>query len=187
MLPPNRLFDRARALAAPVIIVPYDPGWPHQFGRERVLLARVFRGSSAVFEHVGSTAVPGLGGKPIIDIMVGVTRLQEAELRIADLEEHDYEYVPEYEAQMPERRYFRKPREGLRTYHLHCVVEGRSFWRLHLAFRDYLRVHPEAASSYLALKQQLALQHRTNRVAYTEGKSSFVASILEKAGAEGAA
>ncbi len=142
----------------------------------------MFRGSNAVFEHVGSTAVPGLGAKPIIDIMVGVTRLPDAELHIADLEEHDYEYVPEYEAQMPERRYFRKPQEGLRTHHLHCVVEGSCFWRRHLAFRDYLRANPETAAAYFALKQQLALRHRTNRVAYTEAKSAFVESILEKAG-----
>jgi len=170
--------------AEPVFVVPYDPEWPRQFERERALLGRVFRGNRVSVEHVGSTAVPHLGAKPIIDIMVGVSALSEVESRIPDLEAQGYEYVPEYEAQIPERRYFRKPRAVPRTHHLHCVIRDGAFWRRHLLFRDYLRAHPEAASAYFELKQRLASRHRTDRIAYTEAKSSFIDSLLEKATAQ---
>lgn len=166
--------------AESVVIVPYDRDWPHRFERERNVLRQVFRGTDAVIEHVGSTAVPGLGAKPIIDIMVGVPALQEVEVRIPGLESRGYEYVPKYEAQLPERRYFVKPRSRPRTHHLHCVVRGGEFWCRHLAFRDHLRSHPKSAAEYVELKQRLASRHRTDRVAYTEGKSAFVDSILDE-------
>lgn len=148
--------------------------------RERGLLARIFTGTDVSIEHVGSTAVPGLGAKPIIDIMLGVSALPEVESRIAQLEWRGYEYVPEYEAQLPERRYFVKPPTRPRSFHLHCVVRGSDFWRSHIEFRDYVREHPETAAAYLELKQDLAARYRTDRVAYTEGKSAFINSILEK-------
>jgi GrpB-like predicted nucleotidyltransferase (UPF0157 family) len=139
-----------------ITVVAYDPEWPLRFERERTLLASVFAGTGALIEHVGSTAVPGLGAKPIIDIMVGVSRLSDAERRIPALEAQDYEYVPAYEAQLPERRYFRKPSVGPRGYHLHCVVTDSEFWVHHLAFRDYLRAHPESAAAYFEPKRRLA-------------------------------
>ena len=165
----------------PVVIVPYDPGWPRQFEEERVLLARIFRDTSVVIEHVGSTAVPELGAKPIIDMMVGVSALSEVESRIPQLESHGYEYVSAHEAQLPERRFFQKPRSGSRTHHLHAVVRDGAFWRRHLLFRDHLRAFPEAATAYLDLKRELASRHRTDRVAYTDGKSAFIESLLERA------
>lgn len=92
-----------------VSVVPYDPDWPRRFDDERRVLAAVFAGSEAVIEHVGSTAVPGLGAKPVIDIMVGVQALLDVDGRIPLLEAAGYEYVQEYEKQRPNRRYFRKP------------------------------------------------------------------------------
>jgi GrpB-like predicted nucleotidyltransferase (UPF0157 family) len=167
----------------PVVLVPYDPDWPRRFETERALLARVFADAPASIDHVGSTAVPGLAAKPVIDIMVGVSALSEIESRIPELERHGYEYVPEYEAQLPERRYLRKPRVGPRTHHLHAVVRDSTFWRRHLLFRDYLRGHPETAAAYLELKQRLASLHRSDRAAYSEGKSSFVEAVLARAAA----
>ena len=111
-----------------VTLVPYDPAWPRQFDEERRALAAVFAGSEAVSEHVGSTAVPGLGAKPVIDIMVGVPVLAAVDDRISALEAAGYEYVQEYEKQLPDRRYFRKPRLGPRAFHVHCVVIGSDFW-----------------------------------------------------------
>lgn len=148
--------------------------------RERELLGRIFSDTDFSIEHVGSTAVPGLGAKPIIDIMLGASALPEVEARIGQLASRGYEYVPEREAQLPERRYFVKPRTRPRTFHLHCVVRGSDFWESHLEFRDFLREHPETAAAYLELKQELAARCRTDRVAYTEGKSAFINSILEK-------
>jgi len=161
-----------------VTVVPYDPDWPHRFDEERRALAAVFAGGDAVIEHVGSTAVPGLGAKPIIDIMVGVPALVDVEDRIPALESAGYEYVPEYEQQLPDRRYFRKPRHGSRAFHVHCVVTGSDFWIRHLAFRDHLRTHPQSAAAYYALKRELAM--RVSKGEYTEAKSPFIASVLAR-------
>lgn len=159
-----------------VIVVPYDPDWPGRFDRERAILGAVFAGSEATIEHVGSTAVPGLGAKPVIDVMVGLSKLAEAKARISALEAEGYEYVQKYERQFPERRYFRKPRLGPLAYHLHCVVKGSDFWVRHLAFRDYLRAHPESAAAYYELKRELAV--RCSKEDYTEAKSPFIERIL---------
>ena len=118
------------------LLVLYDPAWPRRFDEERRVLAAVFAGTEAVIEHVGSTAVPGLGSKPVIDVMVGVPALAAVEERIPALEAVGYGYVQEYEPQLPERRCFRKPQLGTRTFHVHCVVHGSDFWIRHLAFRD---------------------------------------------------
>ncbi|MGH7459451.1 MAG: GrpB family protein [Longimicrobiales bacterium] len=163
------------------IVVPYRPEWPGMFAHEAGLVARVFHDTDAVVEHIGSTAVPGLGAKPIIDIMIGLTTLADAERRIEDLAQIDYEYVPEYEAELPDRRYFRKPFLRPRSHHLHIVRLGSDFWTRHLLFRDYLRAHPETAAAYYELKQLLALQCNATGADYTEGKSPFVAHVLELA------
>lgn len=162
-----------------VILVPYNPDWPRRFDEERSILAAVFAGGEAVIEHVGSTAVPELGGKPIIDVMVGLRTLADIEARIPALEAVGYEYVQEYEKQLPERRYFRKPRLGPRAFHVHCVIDGSEFWLRHLAFRDYLRAHPECASAYYKLKRDLA--KRLNKEEYTEDKSPFIEAVLAAA------
>jgi len=159
--------------------VPYDPNWPRRFDEERRALAAVFAGSDAVVEHVGSTAVPGLGAKPVIDVMIGVPTLAEVECRILALEAAGYEYVQAYEQELPDRRYFRKPRAGPRTFHVHCVVTGSDFWVKHLAFRDYLRDHADAAAAYADLKHDLA--HRVPKERYTEAKSPFIDRILTEA------
>jgi GrpB-like predicted nucleotidyltransferase (UPF0157 family) len=170
-----------RFVKAPVVIVPWNPEWPREFEQERGRLEETFASMNAVVEHIGSTAVPGLAAKPVIDIMVGVTALSEAEARIDSLRALGYEYVPAYEAQLPQRRYFRKPLATPRTHHLHCVVQGSSFWQDQLAFRDYLRAYPAAAQAYATLKLNLALQYAADREAYSEGKSEFIISILNHA------
>lgn len=163
-----------------ITIVPYDREWPLKFEREHAALGEVFGDIGAQIEHIGSTAVPGLGAKPVIDIMVGVSRLADAEKRANSLESAGYEYVGEYEAELPERRYFRKPRTRPRAYHLHCVVKGSDFWKRHLQFRDYLRIHPKAAAEYYSLKCELAL--RCSRAEYTDAKSSFIEGVLASGG-----
>jgi GrpB-like predicted nucleotidyltransferase (UPF0157 family) len=168
-------------MKAPVVIVSYNPEWRPEFEQERARLAETFVSTNAVIEHIGSTAVPGLAAKPVIDIMVGVAALSEAEARIDSLRAHGYEYVAAYEEQLPQRRYFRKPLAEPRTHHLHCVIRGSSFWRDQLTFRDYLREHPKAAQAYETLKQDLASLYAADREAYSEGKSEFIASILNHA------
>lgn len=165
-----------------VIIVPYDPEWPRRFDEERGVLAAVFAGE-AVVEHIGSTAVPGLGAKPVIDVMVGVAALTEVERRIPELEAVGYEYIKEYEKQLPERRYFRKPRLGPRAFHVHCVVKESEWWIRLLAFRDYLRAHPESAAAYHHLKRNLAA--RVTKEDYTDAKRAFIEGVLATAMAVG--
>jgi GrpB-like predicted nucleotidyltransferase (UPF0157 family) len=165
----------------PVVIAEYDPAWVTKFEEERMLLEGVFS-ETAVIEHIGSTAVPGLASKPIIDIMVGVSHLEEAEARVSDLARLEYQYVPEYERLIPERRYFRKPRNGAREYHLHCVLSGGDFWKRYVVFRDYLRAQPEAAMAYAILKKELAAVSANDRDRYTNGKGPFIRAILSKAG-----
>lgn len=166
-----------------VVVVPYDLRWPRLYEEERRRLESVFAGANASIEHVGSTSVPGLAAKPIIDILVGVPSLDSAEQRIGALEDVGYHYVPEYELDLPERRYFRRPREHPRTHHLHCVVEGGAFWNRHLAFRDRLRGDARTARAYAALKQDLAETFRTDGPGYTEAKSPFIERVLDDAGA----
>jgi GrpB-like predicted nucleotidyltransferase (UPF0157 family) len=166
-------------MTSQVLLVPYDPDWPRRFDDERRVLAAVFAGAEAVIEHVGSTAVPGLGSKPVIDVMVGVPGLAAVEERIRALEAAGYEYVQEYEKQLSERRYFRKPQVGTRLFHVHCVFTGSAFWIQHLAFRDYLRAHPEVAAACSTLKEDLAT--RVSTAAYTEAKSPFIEQVLASA------
>src|SRR5438045_7182066 len=166
-------------MTSQVLLVPYDPDWPRRFDEERRVLAAVFAGAEAVIEHVGSTAVSGLGSKPVIDVMVGVPRLAAVEERIRAFEAAGYEYVQEYEQQLPERRYFRKSEAGTRLFHVHCVVTGSAFWIQHLAFRDYLRAHPDVAADYYTLKEDLAT--RVSKADYTEAKSPFIEQVLASA------
>lgn len=160
------------------MVVPYDPAWPASYEEERRRLARVF--PDAAIEHVGSTAVLGLGGKPILDIMVGVLDLREVEERIRAVEGLGYRYVPEYEASLPGRRYFRKPRARPSTHHLHCVSRESAFWERHLRFRDHLRSNPGDARRYEALKRRLAAVHGSDRVGYTEAKGRFIEEVLRR-------
>ena len=164
-----------------IVVAPYDPRWPDLFVEESRRLGDVFAGTTASIEHVGSTAAPGIAAKPVIDILVGLPSLAEAESRIDALESCGYHYVPEYERDLPERRYYRRPLVPPRTHHLHCVVESSEFWRRHLAFRDHLRSHPDDAREYGAMKAELAAKHPTDGVAYTQAKSPFIEKILHVA------
>jgi GrpB-like predicted nucleotidyltransferase (UPF0157 family) len=171
-------------MGRPVLIVDYDPRWPILYEGEKDLILGAVGLLVVAIEHIGSTAVPGLGAKPIIDIMVAVRRLADAEQCIGPLEGIGYEYVPEYNDIIPERRYFHKgPAEG-RTHHLHMVELTSDFWERHLLFRDFLRTHPEEAHRYYELKKELAARFRVDREAYTDAKTSFIESVVAKAQAE---
>jgi GrpB-like predicted nucleotidyltransferase (UPF0157 family) len=164
---------------APVSIVPYDPEWPGRFERERRLLVDAIGGwLNGAVEHVGSTAIPGLAAKPVIDIMAGVESLDASRPALAVLERHQYCYFP-YRADV--MHWLCKPSPAFRTHHLHLVPLGSPLWIERLAFRDYLRTHSEVAQEYETLKRRLADQHRFDREAYTEAKSPFVQDVVAKA------
>lgn len=179
----ERKFPKQRKIARPVEIFDYDREWPSKFLEERTKIMGVIGDTVVEVEHVGSTAVPGLCAKPIIDIMVGIRKLIDAENCIVPLESIGYKYVREYEVSIPERRYFRKGPSEIpnKHFHLHMVEHGSDFWKRHLLFRDYLRTHPGAALEYCELKKRLASKCRLNREAYTEAKTTFIESIVSKA------
>ena len=135
-------------------------------------------------EHVGSTAIPGLAAKPVIDIVVSVTSLADDEAKISALSALGYDCRGENG--IPGRLFFRKGLvEFKRTHHLHLVEVGHEQWVSMLAFRDYLRSHPGDAQRYESLKRALAEKFRDNRRAYTNGKAEFVHAVLAKAKGEG--
>jgi len=167
----------------PVIIVDYDPEWPNVYAEERQQILDAVGDIVAAIEHVGSTSVPGLGAKPIIDIMVGVHSLADAEKCIEPLSLIGYEYRPELEAFIPERRCFQRgPADAHR--HLHMVEIASDFWKRHLLFRDFLRAHPDVAAEYERLKRALAAQFGRDREGYTDAKTSFIEAVVARARAE---
>jgi len=168
--------------ADPIVIVAYDPAWPLRFQQERDLILGTCGTDAFVrIEHIGSTAVPGLGAKPIVDIMPGLRSLADAPRLTPLLETIGYEYVPTLESDLPERRFFRKDVAGERAFHLHIVETTSGFWERHVLFRDYLRAHPEAAAAYERLKRRLAAEYGSDRVGYTDAKTEFIRSIEEAA------
>jgi GrpB-like predicted nucleotidyltransferase (UPF0157 family) len=164
-----------------VVIVEYDSKRKDVFAAEKELLSELFAGTNANIEHVGSTSIEGLGGKPIIDIMIGIDSISTVEERRGQLAALHYLYMPQYEKEFPERRFFRKPETGPRECHLHCTKTDSDFFRDHLDFRNYLMSNPGAAQEYFQLKQKLADQHGENRDAYTHAKTDFIQRSLEKA------
>ena len=131
--------------------------------------------------HIGSTAVPGLAAKPIIDIMVGVADVDSALPCLTLLRELGYYYAP-YRPEL--MHWFCKPDPAHRTHHLHLVAADSEQFRDKLAFRDYLRSHPETAAAYADLKRGLAVTHRADREAYTAAKTDFVTRVTALARAE---
>ena len=162
-------------MTAFVEIATYDPTWPERFASERALLARVVAPwLDGGIEHVGSTAVPGLAAKPVVDIMVGVRDLEEARAAIPLLAAESYCYHPY-------RDYFHwfcKPSPEYREFHLYLIEPTHPQWHARLAFRDRLRADPAAAAEYEALKRTLAVEHRDDREAYTDAKVAFVERVV---------
>jgi len=163
-----------------IAIVAYDPAWPDAFEAERNRLQTALGALAVRIDHHGSTAVPGLAAKPIIDIQISVARLQPIEAYAAALERIGYVHVPhEDDARCP---FFHRPAEWPHTHHVHVVEAGSEDERKTLLFRDYLRAHPGAAREYERLKQDLARRHRgadaESREAYARAKSAFVERIV---------
>ncbi len=166
-----------------IIIADYDPLWPILFQQERdLLLKKLSNSDSLIIEHIGSTSIFGLSAKPVIDTSIALDSLEDVDQPfISALESIGYEYVPEYEKEIPERRYFRKnSREGVRTHQIHVAEKKSAFHKRHLLFRDYLRNHPQLASEYATLKRTLAKQF-TDTQEYARAKSDFINKVLDSA------
>lgn len=164
-----------------VTLVEYNPDWPSQFEEDKRSILRASGDRILGTEHIGSTSIEGLPAKPIIDIAVGVRDLNEVESMIEPLKQAGYEYV--HKPELVDRRFFRKGPWGKGTTHVHvCEYKGVQ-WREKLAFRDYLRAHPEVRAAYADLKKDLASRYENDRPTYTSEKEPFIRSVLAKAGA----
>jgi len=156
----------------------YDAAWPSAFALERGRLLALFPGQFIDIQHIGSTAVPGLTAKPIIDLLAGVASMAEAEAVSAPLCGAGYTTSKEFNDSLADRKWFMRWRDGHRTHHLHVVVFGSRIWTEWLQFRDALRAQPELATRYAALKTELAARYSNDREAYTLAKGEFVAAVL---------
>jgi GrpB-like predicted nucleotidyltransferase (UPF0157 family) len=161
-----------------VVVVEYDPRWPARFDEERRRLQEALGSWAIAIEHVGSTAVPGLGGKPIIDIMVGVRDLASAFADCsAALQSIGYLYVPR---PLPDRHFFQRGPWGARTHHLHLTEFGGAMWERYLRFRDYLRAHPDMARQYFEFKRQVAGRPGIDRPAYNAAKHPLIDGVVAR-------
>jgi GrpB-like predicted nucleotidyltransferase (UPF0157 family) len=178
--------DRRRAAAedlaragirdAPVEIVEYDPAWPARYAAERERLTPLLAG--AEIHHFGSTAVPGLAAKPVIDMIVLVSDLDTPIAALVS--SAGYRFPRAYNATLTHRRFLCYPTASHRTHHLHLVDEREELER-RLRFRDRLRADPTLAVQYAALKRMLSDRYRNDREAYTEAKGAFVKRVEQPA------
>ena len=166
----------------PVVVVDYDPDWPREFERLRARVARVLGDVAVGIEHVGSTAVPGLAAKPVIDLDVIVRSPPDVQTAIQRLASLGYEH--EGDLGVPGREAFRWP-AGEPRHHLYVCVDGSEPLREHLLFRDYLRSSPEAARLYGVTKKQAAMEFPNDRDAYSRAKGTLIEGICAAQRARG--
>ena len=158
----------------------YDTVWPELFRAEKSLLRINLGKLAVVISHVGSTAVPGLCAKPILDIMVSVLSIEKAEKNLSRFERCGYRVKPREEDPVPGRLFFSKDIDGLRCFHLHVTEAGSTFCKGHLRFRNILRKDAKAASAYARLKRRLSKRFPDDRNAYIDGKAKFISDVLKK-------
>ncbi len=163
-----------------VVVVPYDPRWPSTFQRVAGEVKEALGECLVEMHHIGSTSIPGIHAKPIIDVLAVTGDLTEVDRRAARMREIGYEPMGEFG--IDGRRYFRRDdAAGVRTEQVHAFASGSPHLLRHLAFRDYLRAHGEVAQEYARLKQHLAAAHRYEIEAYMDGKDAFIRETQAKA------
>ena len=160
-----------------VRIVEYDENWPGAFLAERQNLARILKASEATIEHIGSTAVPGMVAKPIIDIMLGLAEVPPSKEFIARLIGLGYEYLGE--SGVPDRYYFRRRKDN--SFNLHVVSVNGAHWKSNLALRDYLRANINEQLRYSLAKREALAKGNTALSSYSKAKVSIVSDLLDKA------
>ena len=165
-----------------VKVVAHHPKWAEHFRQEKEILFQIMGLKLLDVRHIGSTSIPAMPAKPIVDILAAVKNLSDVEPFTEDLIRVGYQ--DKGNGDVPGRRYFVKGGEGKRTHHLNFCEMNSLFWTSHLAFRDYLERHADAAEQYAALKRALAAKFPDDRLAYTAGKEEFVRSILKLAANE---
>ncbi|MBN8571609.1 MAG: GrpB family protein [Ignavibacteria bacterium] len=186
-----------------VEVVPYNPAWKNKFEEEKKNLSQLLKQFNPVIEHIGSTAVEGLGAKPVVDIQIGIRKYEDLNFMVDKMISAGYVYYKKYEDVLPDRRYFVKAsnpnneflpqilytyednfdrKEHPHLFHIHTVELNSGWWRRHIAFRDYLRRNDAARDEYYKLKIELAEKEWEDKNDYTDAKTEFVKSIERLAG-----
>ena len=184
-------------------IIPFDAAWAEAFQQEKELLSRCLDWLSPTIEHIGSTAVIGLGGKPIIDVMIGLQQVEQLNDAVSPLMAEGYCYYPCFEEPpFRDRRFFARLKGHPPTkfdapdhfpdreqyppeFHLHLLKQGSPFWKRHLAFRNYLRRHPMTRDAYYRLKVKLAKEDWQSANDYAKAKTAFIRRVERLAELEG--
>lgn len=185
-----------------VVIAPYDPLWPDAYAAQQRLISEALGHLFPVIEHIGSTSVPGLAAKPVIDILVGVASDELLDATIEPMNRRGYTYFRKYEPSMPYRRFFAllsmPPGETApwlvdigdpfvtggpipSLVNIHIMVKNTWHWKRHLAMRDFLRSHPDVADAYAALKIGLSAREFGDTNEYNAAKDAFVKSVEQRA------
>lgn len=163
-----------------VIVEPFNVEWANLFRRESRVVADALGGVSVGIHHIGSTAIPNIHAKPIIDMLIEVSSLEQADTRQGYLEGYGYEAMGEFG--IPGRRYYRKQDEsGANRYQLHAFVAGSQDVDRHLAFRDFMSAHADPAKQYADLKCRLARQYPHDIDRYQDGKEEFIKIMEQRA------
>lgn len=162
------------AINEPVAIYSYNDAWPLLFEQERARLLRFFPSDFLAIEHIGSTAVPGLSAKPVIDIMAGVESMLCADVLMELLCQAKYTTSMEFNASLVGWRWLMRWADGRRTHHLHLMVYGSKEWQERLVFRNTLRASAKTALLYEQIKQAWAVEFSLDREAYTAAKGAFI-------------
>jgi GrpB-like predicted nucleotidyltransferase (UPF0157 family) len=174
------------AIREEISIVPYNQDWPRLFEEEAGHLCNLLPNSLLKrIEHFGSTAIPGMSAKPIIDMLVEVSSLAETQKRIVPIlvaEQYDYFWRPAFDDPHSEHYawFIKRNTTGIRTHHLHMVEQNSALWE-RLLFRDFLREFPEEARRYEQLKTDSSEKFHSDRVAYTKSKTAYVLQTTQKA------
>jgi len=163
-----------------ITIIPYDTNWPVLFAQEAETLYAIFGDLVVDIHHIGSTAIPGMQAKPVIDMLPVVKDITQVENYTQQMKAAGC--MPKGEYGIPFRCYFQKENAGIRTHNIHIYESGNPEIARHIAFRDYMRSHSEEAQAYGALKQQLAAIFPDDMMAYCNGKDDFICDIDHKAG-----
>lgn len=177
------MFFFLEGLVGTVVLVDYDPTWPLLYEEEKARILDVVGGTVLSVEHIGSTAIPGLVAKPIIDLMAGVEGPKEAGICIIPLRGLGYLDVTPLPGGPDIDEWYYCLGKGVHSvgYHLHLVRYGGRHWEDHIIFRDYLRSHPDVAEDYGRLKRRLATLYGSDRRSYTDGKTRFIEEVISKA------
>jgi GrpB-like predicted nucleotidyltransferase (UPF0157 family) len=163
-----------------VEVVPHNPQWRDAFEAEAKYVAAALGENVVSIHHIGSTAIPNIYAKPVVDLLVEVRDITEVDGQSSAMESIGYEVMGEYG--ISGRRYFRKQiREGIRTHNIHAFEAGSAEVERHLAFRDYIIAHPEDAQRYSELKRKLADEHPQSIDGYMDGKDGFIKEMDRRA------